>query len=364
VLAHERGHARALDDLRGRLPDVTCVADGEDANPDPRRRGGAGVRVVIAPDKLAGTYTAAEAAAALERGWLGERPADEIATAPLADGGEGTAEALLAAAGGEWRTADVRDALGRRRRARFALLADRSAALDVAEACGRQTVSDVPPDPLGASSYGAGQLIAAAAAAGARRIVVGVGGTASTDGGAGLRDALGDGVAAVELVAALDVRNPLLGPDGAAAVFGPQKGASPEQVAALERRLAALHLPTAALPGAGAGGGVGAMLMALGARAVAGAELVAEAAGLGGLLAGAALCITAEGRIDRGTLGGKVVATVADRCARTGVRCIAVGGIVDREAAGELARRGCETYQCGDMERAGSALAARPWPQS
>ncbi len=322
------------------------------------------MRIVIAPDKLAGTYTASEAAAALGRGWTGARPQDEVVTAPLADGGEGTAEALLAARGGEWRSADVRDALGRPRRARFALLPGGEAALDVAEACGRQTVADLPPDPLGASSFGAGQLIAAAVAAGASRVIVGVGGTASTDGGEGLRQALAGAAEGVELVAALDVRNPLLGPDGAAAVFGPQKGASPDQVAVLEGRLAALRLPTAELPGAGAGGGVGAMLMALGARPTGGAELVAQAAGLDDLIAAASLCITAEGRIDRGTLAGKVVATVADKCACASVTCIAVGGIVDPEAARELERRGCETYECGDMQRAGSQLAARRWPRS
>jgi glycerate kinase len=130
----------------------------------------------------------------------------------------------------------------------------------------------------------------------------------------------------------------------------------------LEARLAALALPTAELPGAGAGGGIGAMLMALGARATPGAELVAAAAGLADLISVAALCITAEGRIDRGTLAGKVVATVADKCARASVTCIAVGGIVDPDAARELERRGCETYECGDMRRAGSELAARPWP--
>jgi glycerate kinase len=317
------------------------------------------VRVVIAPDKLAGTYTAAEAADALARGWLGVRPGDEAVRVPLADGGEGTAEALLRARGGEWRSATVNDALGRSHTARFALLRGAEAAVDVAEACGRQTVADLPPDPLGASSFGAGQLIAAAIAAGASRVTVGVGGTASTDGGAGLRSALGAAAEGIELVAALDVRNPLLGPDGAAAVFGPQKGATPAQVAELERRLAALDLPTADMPGAGAGGGIGAMLLALGARAVPGAELVCAAAGLDGLIAGAGLCLTAEGRIDRGTLGGKVVATVADKCAAAGVKCIAVGGVVDREAAEELERRGCETYERSDMEQAAVELAAR-----
>jgi glycerate 2-kinase len=316
------------------------------------------VRVVIAPDKLAGTYTAAEAAAALAAGWLRVRPGDETLTVPLADGGEGTAEALLAARGGRWRTCPVRDALGRPRQARFAELPGGEAALDVAEACGRQTVSDLAPDPLGASSFGAGELIAAAVAAGARRVIVGVGGTASSDGGAGLRDALGDAADGVELVAALDVANPLLGPDGAAAVYGPQKGASPAQVEQLERRLAALGLPTAARPGAGAGGGIGAMLMALGATAVRGAELVAGAAGVDRLLDGAGLCLTGEGRIDAQTLRGKVVYEVAGRCARAGVRCIAVAGIADPPAVAELARIGCETHVQGDLDRAGEELAS------
>jgi glycerate 2-kinase len=319
------------------------------------------VRIVIAPDKLRGTYTAAEAAAALRGGWLRVRPADDTVIVPLADGGEGTAEALLAARGGEWRTCTVRDALGRPRRARFALLADGEAAVDVAEACGRQTVADLPPDPIAASSFGAGQLIAAAVVAGSARITIGVGGTASTDGGAGLRQALGNAAEGVELVAALDVQNPLLGPNGAAAVYGPQKGASPAQVAELERRLAALGLETAERPGAGAGGGIGGMLMALGARAVRGAELVADAAGLDGLLVGADLCVTAEGRIDRQTLSGKVVAEVAARSAAAGVACVAVGGRVEPQAAAELERCGCRTLEQGDLDLAGGELAARRW---
>jgi glycerate 2-kinase len=320
-----------------------------------------GVRIVIAPDKLRGTYTATAAATALAGGWLRVRPADDTVAVPLADGGEGTAEALLAARGGEWRSCTVRDALGRPRRARFALLADGEAALDVAEACGRQTVAALPPDPLAASSFGAGQLIAAAAVAGAPRITIGVGGTASTDGGAGLRHALGPAAEGVELVAALDVQNPLLGPNGAAAVYGPQKGASPVQVAELERRLKALGLETAERPGAGAGGGIGGMLMALGARALRGAELVADVAGLDALLAEADLCLTAEGRIDGQTLSGKVVAEVAARSATAGVTCVAVGGVVEPAAAAELGRRGCQTLEQGDLDLAGGELAARRW---
>src|SRR6478672_10651504 len=228
------------------------------------------MRVVIAPDKLKGTYSAPEAADALAAGWRSVRPGDELVLVPMADGGEGTAAALLAARGGDWHSAAAHDALGRPCDARFAMLADGSAALDVAEACGLWRLKGARLDPLGARSDGAGELIRAAIEGGARRIVVGVGGTATTDGGAGLRDALGDVPADVELVAALDVDNPLLGPQGAAATYAPQKGANREQVAELERRLAALGLASADRPGAGAGGGIGGMLMELGARAVPG----------------------------------------------------------------------------------------------
>jgi glycerate kinase len=273
---------------------------------------------------------------------------------PLADGGEGTAAALLAARGGEWRQAAVHDALGRPCGARFAWLGDGTAVVDVAEACGLWRVADVPPDPMGASSAGAGELLRAAGLAGARRLIVGVGGTASTDGGAGLRDAFG-AVPGVELIAALDVDNPLLGEHGAAAVYGPQKGASPAQVAELERRLAALGLPTAEVPGAGAGGGIGAMLMAMGAAPTRGAELVADEAGLDAALQGAGLCITAEGRVDEQTLRGKVVAEVLARAGRLGVPAQVVAGA----SAIEPERLGAPLLVEGDLEAAGRRLADR-----
>jgi glycerate 2-kinase len=317
------------------------------------------VKLVIAPDKLRGTYSAEEAAAALAVGWRHGRLGDDIVEVALADGGEGTAAALLRARGGVWREAGVHDALGRPCTARFARLVDGSAVLDVAEACGAWRVADAGRDPLGATSRGAGELIRAAIEDGALRLVIGVGGTASTDGGAGLRDALGPVPGDIELVAAVDVQNPLLGPDGAAAAFGPQKGATPDQVAELEERLRRLDLATADRTGAGAGGGIGAMLMALGARAVPGAALVAQEAGLPEMLRDARVCITAEGRIDRQTLSGKVVAQVADICRRAGVQCIAVGGVVEPAAAEELRRRGCETHEQGDLERAGRELASR-----
>jgi glycerate kinase len=322
------------------------------------------VKVVIAPDKLRGTYTADEAAAAIAAGWREAGAGDDLVELPLADGGEGTAAAILRARGGEWRQAEVHDALGRPCTARFARLTDGSAALDVAEACGAARVADVPRDPLGASSRGAGELIRAAIEDGASRVVIGVGGTASTDGGAGLRDGLGSLPDDVELVAALDVENPLLGPGGAARVFGPQKGATVEQVERLEEHLLRMHMPTADRPGAGAGGGIGGMLMLLGARAVSGASLVASEVGLLDAVRGAGLCITAEGRIDRQTLSGKVVGHVADLCRGIDVQCIAVGGVVEPAAATELRRRGCETHEQGDLVRAGRELGSRFSPSS
>jgi len=316
------------------------------------------VRVVIAPDKLKGTYSADEAARALARGW-GSRRQDDLRLLPLADGGEGTAAALLTARGGTWRAAPAHDARGRPVEARYADLGGGQAALDVAEACGMWRVADLAPDPLAATSLGAGELIGRAIADGGTRIVVGVGGTATTDGGAGLRRALGSVPEGVSLVAALDVDNPLLGAAGAAAVYGPQKGASPQQVVELERRLAALQLASAGRPGAGAGGGIGAMLMELGAEAVPGARLVLDEVGFDRALAGADLCITGEGRIDGQTLRGKVVSAVAQRCRSAGVACIAVGGVVEPEAAAALAELGAGTLQQGDLEAAGAELAAR-----
>jgi glycerate 2-kinase len=316
------------------------------------------VRVLFAPDKLKGTYSAAEAAAALMRGWRAVRLRDGLTALPLADGGEGTAAALLDARGGAWREVEAHDAQGRPCRARYAELPGREAAVDVAEACGLWRVADLPPDPLGASSLGAGELIRAAIDGGARRVIVGVGGTASTDGGEGLRRGLGEVPAGVELVAALDVDNVLLGPEGAAAVYGPQKGASPSDVAVLDRRLEALGLSTAALPGAGAGGGIGGMLMALGAIALPGATLVMQETGFTSALAGMDLCITAEGRIDGQTLRGKVVAAVARACCDRGVTCAAVGGGVEPGARAALESLGASVLEQGDLEEAGRQLAA------
>ena len=316
------------------------------------------MRVILAPDKLRGTYTASSAATAIEGGWTSQRSGDTFERVPLADGGEGTAEALVAAVGGEWREVAVKDARGRPHTARFALLSDGGAALDVAEAIGPAPIADLESDPMGATSFGAGLLLAAALDACDGPVIAGVGGTATTDGGAGLRDALGDRSLAGRVTAALDVENPLLGPQGAAAAYGPQKGASPEQVEQLERRLADLGLSSADRPGAGAGGGLGGMLMELGADPVSGAELVFDRAGLRDRLDGADLCVTAEGRLDATTLDGKLVARVAELCRRLGVPCVAVAGATDQAAATELERRtGCRVVRQGDLRRAGAQLA-------
>ncbi len=315
------------------------------------------MRLLIAPDKLKGTYTAAQAAAALAHGWRSRRPEDEIELVPLADGGEGTAAALAAARGGHWRTVPAHDAYGRPIDARYAKLEGGEAGLDVAEACGMWRVADLEPDPLSATSFGAGELIRHAIGGGATRIYVGVGGTATSDGGEGLRRALRRVPDGVDLVAVIDVDNPLLGPKGAVAVYGPQKGVTPETRPELERRIAALGLSTADRPGAGAGGGIGAMLMEFGAVPVRGAQFVLDEVGFDDRLSGAALCITAEGRIDEQTLHGKVVAAVAERCGSAGVACVAVGGQVDSTAAAALQALGVQTLEQGELELAGALLA-------
>jgi glycerate kinase len=249
----------------------------------------------------------------------------------MADGGGGTSAALSAALGGEWRSASVSDPLGRRVQARFALLPDGRAVVEAAEPIGFARLGPNELDPVRASSRGLGELVAAALDAGATGLVVGLGDSATVDGGAGLREVLDDLM--VETVVACDVASPLLGPRGAAHAFGPQKGASPAEVEELERRLAAdpLLAPFAEIPGAGAAGGLGAALAALGATLVPGAELVAETIGLRERMTGAALVVTGEGRVDEGSHEGKVTGLVAALAAEAGTRCVVFGG---RVAAG------------------------------
>jgi glycerate kinase len=275
---------------------------------------------------------AAHAAAALARG--ARKAGAEVDEAPMADGGSGTAATLQSALGGQWRTARVADPLGREVEARFALLPDGRAVAEAAEPIGLARLAPDEVDPFRASSRGLGELIAAALAAGATGLVVGLGDSATVDGGAGLLGVLAE--LPVPTVVGCDVANPLLGVRGAARAFGPQKGASAEEVEELERRLAdASELaPYADVPGAGAAGGLGAALASLGAELVPGAELVAQAIGLPARLARASLAVTGEGVVDGSSVEGKATGLVGRLCAERGVRCVVFGGRVEAEIPG------------------------------
>lgn len=307
------------------------------------------MRVLIAPDCFGGTLTAVEAAAAMARGWTGVRPEDDVVLAPQSDGGPGFVD-VLAKRVGSVREARVPGPLEGDVTARWLLDDQRDpplAYVECAQACGTEILSSLTPQTaLSAHSTGVGALIDAALTAGARTVVVGLGGSATTDGGRGMLSALGGGSAArrrlagTDLRIATDVTNPLLGADGAAAVFGPQKGADAATVDALERRLTDWAGTLADLagrdltaePGAGAAGGLGAALLALGARRMSGAELVADATGVCAAAAAADLVLTGEGRLDRQTLGGKVVATIARTAAATRTPTVALAGQVTLSA--------------------------------
>lgn len=263
--------------------------------------------VVIAPDKFKGSLTAPQVAAAVARGLREAVPDVDVRLVPVADGGDGTVDAAVAAGFlrvGRWVTGPV----GKPVPASFAVRGT-TAVVEVASAAGLTLLEE--PAPLDATSHGVGELLKAALDVGCSTIVLGLGGSACTDGGAGMLEALGrtsfDGV---DLVLASDVDNPLLGPSGAAAVYGPQKGASPEQVEVLEARLAEfarrIGPEYASLPGAGAAGGIGfAALAVLGARFRPGIEVVLELAGFAEAVAGASLVITGEGSLDAQTRHGK-----------------------------------------------------------
>jgi len=276
----------------------------------------------------------------------------------MADGGEGTAEVLRTSLGGEWRTASVSDPFGRPVEARFALLPDGRAVVEAAGAIGLARLGGDELDPLRASSRGLGELIVAAQDAGASGLVVGLGDSATVDGGVGLREVVGALPAQTRV--ACDVANPLLGPRGAARAFGPQKGASAVQVDELEQRLSsdpALE-PYADLPGAGAAGGLGAALASLGATLVPGSELIAEAIGLRERLRGATLVVTGEGTVDAASREGKVTGFVASLAARAGVRCVVFGGRVEADLPGAktVALSGDPNRAEPDLEKLGERL--------
>jgi glycerate kinase len=323
------------------------------------------VRVLLAPDGFGGTLSPAEAAAALAEGWAAGAPGDDLDLAPLSDGGPGLLEVLAAALpDAAAHPVTVEDPLARPVEGSV-LLAGTTAYVEAARACGLHLLDDRERDPRRTTTYGVGQLVRAALELGATRIVVGLGGSATNDGGAGLLAALGvqrldaagerlapggaalrdvarlEGtpdprLAGVELVAATDVDSPLLGLHGASATFGPQKGASREDVALLDGALtrwadvleAHLGVHVRDLPGAGAAGGLGAALLALGARREPGIELVQGLVGLPGRVAQADLVVTGEGTFDFSSLSGKVVSGVAALAAEHAVPCVVLAGAV------------------------------------
>ena len=292
------------------------------------------MRVLASPASCKGVLSAVEAAMALAAGM--RRAGLEAEELPVADGGEGTAEVFAAAFGGEWRVTAASDPLGRPAPARYLVLEDGSVVVEAAEAVGLRLLAEEERDPIEGSSRGLGELLLAAAAEASGPILVGLGDTGTVDGGAGLLEVVGDRLAGRELEALCDVRNPLLGERGAARAFGPQKGASPQEVEVLERRLAADERlrPYAGLPGAGAAGGLGAAIAALGGRLSSGAGVVFERIGFQGLIAGADLVVTGEGTVDRSSFEGKAVGEVVRMCVENGVRCAVFGGVVVESPAG------------------------------
>lgn len=338
---------------------------------EPVRDGGAGagrrLHVLIAPDSFKGSLTSVEVARALEAGWLRARPGDEVRLAPLADGGEGTLVAIAAAGGWQWRETDALDPIGRPIRARWLARDDgRAAVVEMATASGLSRLAPNERDPRGATSHGTGDLLRNVLDAGIRDIALGIGGSATTDGGAGLLRALGaaisDDLATVDLddldprlaetslQIACDVTNPLLGPTGAAATYGPQKGADPDEVRALDERLARFADRMRAVtgrdergaPGAGAAGGMGFGLLSVADRFASlelrpGVDLVMEEADFEGALERADLVITGEGRIDVQTAFGKTALGVALRAQAAGRPCVAVGGGVTPEGVEAMA---------------------------
>jgi glycerate kinase len=329
--------------------------------------------VLVAPDKYKGTYSAAEVAAAIADGLRdGGRNAEEL---PVADGGEGTADALVRALGGEWLEADVTDALGRPIRARFALLdgrlgadgrhSDQTRTVAVVEAAAASGLTRIPPgerDAYAATSRGTGELIAAACAAGASHVLVAVGGTASTDAGAGAIAALDEAAVDPELTVICDVRTPF---ELAARTYGPQKGADPETVKRLQRRLTAFAKKATrdprGIPLSGAGGGLsGGLYAQRGAKLVPGAPFVLDALGFDARIRAASFVVTGEGRLDAQTLEGKAVGEVAVRCRQAGVACHAVvaQAAIDDFSFRVLALDGLEeATNVEELRAAGRALA-------
>ncbi len=324
------------------------------------------LKIIVAPNTFKGSLSATQAAIAIARGVREVFPDADVVEIPVADGGEGTVEALVAAQKGTFRRLTVEGPLGDPVLASYGLIDDgRTAVVELASASGYTLVSPAARDPGKTSTYGFGQLLEAARQAGVESVIAGIGSSATNDGGAGMAQALGyrlldangrdlprggaallsleriDGAGldpgwrSVKVMVACDVTNPLTGPEGASHVYGPQKGADPETVRLLDRALAQLAVVierdlgkrVADIPGSGAAGGTGAGLLAfLGARLVSGAALVVEASGFERALPGAQLVITGEGRVDGQTAYGKAPGEVARRARAAGVPTLLIAG--------------------------------------
>jgi glycerate kinase len=320
------------------------------------------VNILIAPDKFKGSLNAREAAEDIAKGLRDALPDAKIDIVPMADGGEGTAEAICDARGGSWLKCNVHDPRGREIDARYAWIeSGKVAVLEMSEAAGMRRVSEGERDPVCATTFGVGEMILDAANRGANEIIIGLGGSATNDGGFGMARALGfrffaqeqelcgavselvrlerienpKDLVLAEITAAVDVKNPLLGKNGATRVFGPQKGASQNQLDILERALSRLADVVAKEfgfdyrdeAGAGAAGGLGFGLMSFcGAKVEPGFDVVAEAVALEAKIKDADVVITGEGSLDRQTLQGKTPAGVARLAQELGKRVFALVG--------------------------------------
>jgi len=338
-------------------------------------------KFVAAPNAFKESLSALKAAESIAAGIRRVLPDAVVEQVPVADGGDGTAEALVAATGGKMMSVTVTGPLGAPVEASYGLLGSgRTAVIEMALASGLHLVPNENRNPLQTTTYGTGELISAALDQGVEEIIVGIGGSATVDGGAGMAQALGcalldaDGeniprggaglarlaridlsrrhpaLEKVEVVVACDVDNPLTGPKGAPAVYGPQKGATPEMVQQLDGYLANyarmikrdLRMDVDTVPGAGAAGGLGAGLLAfLGARLRPGVDIIIEASGLEEKLKGADLIITGEGKLDRQTAFGKAPIGVARLAKKHGIPVVALAGSLG-EGAEELADHGID----------------------